>query len=203
MTQGLLINDGVKEMSLYGRLPEIRVERLGSEGSPVVIVENFAPDPDALAALAETLTFEKMGEFYPGMRARVPPSYFASTAGLTAAVIRKVFKSRDSARVDRALYSIATTPSADLTLAQRIPHIDSVDDGAIAIVHYLTRHDFGGAAPPDCAIQPGGDLSEQSAPLRDFAEWRVIAGRPARRPADNRIIPDGPVMHRIAERRPK
>lgn len=146
MTQGLLINDGVKEMSLYGRPPKIRVERLGSEGSPVVIVENFAPDPDALAALAETLTFEKIGEFYPGMRTRVPPSYFASTAGLTAAVIRNVFKSRDSARVDRALYSIATTPSADLTLAQRIPHIDSVDDGAIAIVHYLARRDFGGAA---------------------------------------------------------
>jgi hypothetical protein len=48
--------------------------------------------------------------------------------------------------VNRALYSIATTPSAELILPQRIPHIDGVEDGRIAIIHYLSHEAYGGTA---------------------------------------------------------
>jgi hypothetical protein len=47
---------------------------------------------------------------------------------------------------NRALWSVAATPPGQLSLAQRIPHIDGVTEGMIAIVHYLARDDFGGTS---------------------------------------------------------
>jgi hypothetical protein len=124
----------------------IRVDHVGAEREPVVVVENFAPDPDGLIAAAETLHFAPMGEYYPGVRAPVTPAYFEGLAPILAPVMREVFGAHDRIDFTRALYSIATTPPAALTLAQRIPHIDGVEEGMIAIVHYLTQEDQGGTA---------------------------------------------------------
>jgi hypothetical protein len=124
----------------------IRVEPVGAERQPVVIVENFAPDPEALIAAAETLPFVPMGEYYPGVRAAVTPAYFEGLAPMLTPVMREVFGAHHRIGFTRALYSIATTPPADLTLAQRIPHIDGVAEGMIAIIHYLGHEDQGGTA---------------------------------------------------------
>ncbi|MES2441615.1 MAG: DUF6445 family protein [Pseudomonadota bacterium] len=124
----------------------IRVDRIGAEGEPVVVVENFSPHPDRLIADAQTLAFETMGEFYPGIRARVLPSYFEGLSPVLAPVMREVFGQSDRIGFTRALYSIVTTPPAQLTLAQRIPHIDGLEPGMIAILHYLSDEAFGGTA---------------------------------------------------------
>lgn len=124
----------------------IRVDHVGTERQPVVVVENFAPDPEALIAVAETLTFAPMGEYYPGIRAPVTPAYFEGLAPVLTPVMREIFGAHDRIGFTRALYSIATTPPAELTLAQRIPHIDGVAEGMIAILHYLTHEDQGGTA---------------------------------------------------------
>ncbi|VVS98977.1 conserved hypothetical protein [Sphingomonas sp. EC-HK361] len=124
--------------------PSVSVERVGGEGEPIVVIDNFAPDPDALVDAAAAITLAAAGEFYPGPRAPAPPEYFAQVGGLVAAAVRKVFGYHDHLAVDRALFSLATTDPADLSLAQRIPHVDSVEPGRIAIVHYLSRTDFGG-----------------------------------------------------------
>jgi Family of unknown function (DUF6445) len=124
--------------------PAVKVERVGREGEPIVIIDGFAPDPDALVEAAASAALAPAGEFYPGPRAPAPPEYFAQVGGLVAAAVRKVFGHREHLAVDRALFSLATTPPAALSLAQRIPHIDSVEPGRIAIVHYLSHRDFGG-----------------------------------------------------------
>jgi hypothetical protein len=112
----------------------------------VVVVENFSPHPDRLIADAEGLRFETMGEYYPGVRAPVLPSYFEGLAPILTPVMRRVFGASDRVRFTRALYSIATTPPEQLTLAQRIPHIDGVEEGMIAILHYLSHEPYGGTA---------------------------------------------------------
>jgi Family of unknown function (DUF6445) len=89
-------------------------------------------------------TLAPAGAYYPGPRAPAPPEYFAQVGGIVAAAVRKVFGHREHLAVDRALFSLATTPPAALSIAQRIPHIDSVEPGRIAIVHYLSHRDFGG-----------------------------------------------------------
>lgn len=111
-----------------------------------MVVENFAPDPERLIAEAEGLAFTRMGEFYPGVRAPVTRAYFEGLSGVLAPVMREVFGARETLGFTRALYSIATTAPAALSLAQRIPHIDGVEDGMIAILHYLSHEAYGGTA---------------------------------------------------------
>jgi len=110
------------------------------------VVENFAPHPERLIAAAEDLNFARMGEFYPGVRAPVTPAYFEGLSAILAPVMRDIFDAREKMGVTRALYSIATTPPAQLGLAQRIPHIDGVEEGMIAILHYLSHAPHGGTA---------------------------------------------------------
>lgn len=126
--------------------PSIRVERIGAEGEPVVLVENFSADPDRLAAEAEALPFEVMGPFYPGVRARARASYMQGLGSILAPVMRDVFGYRQRLLFDRALYSIVTTPADRLSLPQRIPHFDGVEEGKIAILHYLNHEDRGGTS---------------------------------------------------------
>lgn len=123
----------------------IRVEFVGAEHQPVVIVENFFHDPEWLIAGAETLPFEVMGEYYPGVRARAPQSYLDEIAPVIARVLREFFAHKGPI-ASRALYSLATTPSDQLTLPQRIPHVDGLQEGSFAILHYLSHENFGGTA---------------------------------------------------------
>ena len=126
--------------------PVVRIDRIGREGQPVVVVDGFSPDPDALVAEAARLTYQPVGPHYPGVRAPAPPSYFRDAGGLLADIVREVFGAEDRLSVDRAWFSLATTPPADLDLAQRIPHIDGVRPGILAIVHFLSQRDLGGTA---------------------------------------------------------
>jgi hypothetical protein len=124
----------------------IRVDRIGREGQPVVVIDGFAPDPDRLVGAAETVTFRPMGEYYPGVRAPAPPDYFHGLDRTLATVAREVFGAHDRLSVTRALYSLTTAAPEALGLAQRIPHIDGVAEGMLAIIHYLSPNDQGGTA---------------------------------------------------------
>jgi len=124
----------------------IRVEMVGTEGVPVAVIDDFSPDPEALVEEAVRLTYQPLGAFYPGPRAPVGPAYFKGLNSVIAAVAKQVFGAADRIVCDRALYAISTTPPGDLSLAQRIPHIDNTEPGKLAIVHYLSRTDLGGTA---------------------------------------------------------
>lgn len=126
--------------------PSIRVDHVGLEARPVVVIENFAPRPERLLDDARAATFTRMGSYYPGLRAPVTKLYFEGLAETLAPIMRDVFGARSRLAFDRALYSLAVTPPAELTLPQRIPHIDGVQDGLIAIVHYLSPPNHGGTA---------------------------------------------------------
>lgn len=129
-----------------GDRPSIRVDRVGDEGEPVVVVERFSPNPERLVEAAAMLRFAPMGPFYPGVRAPAPPAYFEGLAAVLAPVLREVFNCRERLVVDRALFSLVTTPPDQLSLAQRIPHFDDVAEGKIAVLHYLTHEGRGGTS---------------------------------------------------------
>ncbi len=61
-------------------------------------------------------------------------------------VMREVFGFRRGAKVLGASYAIVTTPPGQLTLEQRLPHVDALDPGRMAIVHYLSPDDVDGTA---------------------------------------------------------
>lgn len=112
----------------------------------MVVVDHCASDPDALVRDATSREYQVLGEFYPGVRAHAPKAYFESLGPLLGKVMREVFGYRQELKLVRALYSLVTTPPGELSLAQCLPHVDTVDDGMIAMLHFLTREDFGGTS---------------------------------------------------------
>lgn len=117
--------------------PEIVARRIGQEGQPVVTVDGFHPDPEALRAAAIAAAFEPARRHYPGMRAALPPDYFALVRAVLAPVLREVFGQSEGVDLLDASFSIVTAPPATLDVAQRLPHVDALEPGRIALVHYL------------------------------------------------------------------
>ncbi|MBB5711783.1 DUF6445 family protein [Sphingomonas xinjiangensis] len=124
--------------------PQVSVKRVGREGEPVVVIDNFAPDPDQLVAQATDAALTQLGTFYPGVRAPVGEAYCAAVAPLVAGAARHVFGFQERLAFDRALFSIATSAPETLSLPQRMPHIDDVALGKLAVVHYLSHANWGG-----------------------------------------------------------
>lgn len=125
---------------------KVSVETIGRERQRIAIIDSFSPEADALTQAAPEAAFEERGEYYPGPRAPAPKTYFAGIRDVVVTIARDVFGAKRSLTLQRALFSLATRPPQALSLAQRVPHIDNVDNGALAIVHYLSAQDFGGTA---------------------------------------------------------
>lgn len=117
--------------------PRITVRRIGREGEPVAVIEDFAADPEALRAAARAQRFGSAGHHYPGLRAPVPAAYLADHRALLAAVLNQVFGVAATARVLDIGFALVTTPPAALGVEQRLPHVDALDPGQLALVHYL------------------------------------------------------------------
>lgn len=123
----------------------VAVRHFGRERQPVAVVDDFSPDPDALREVAAAAVFEPAGRHYPGLRAPLPPGYFAANAALITELLGSLF-GVTGAKVLDASFSIVTTPPDALSLAQRLPHVDALEPGRIAMVHYLGRADSDGTA---------------------------------------------------------
>lgn len=118
--------------------PDIRARLIGREQQPLVVIDGFAPDPDALRTAAMAASFGPAGWHYPGVRAALPPDYLAGQHALLATVLRDVFSCRRSMRVLDASFSMVTKPPDALSTKQRLPHVDAFEPGRIALIHYLS-----------------------------------------------------------------
>jgi hypothetical protein len=124
--------------------PDISIRQLslGVEKAPLVVIDNFVADAEALVTWAASQKFAPSTRYFPGIRAPAPPAYQQL---LTDAVRRMVFKGR-AVRPSMCHYSIVTQPPGQLTAIQRIPHVDSLDGHSVATIHYLFKGNFGGTA---------------------------------------------------------
>lgn len=128
-----------------------RLERIGREGEPLLIIEAAVSDPGRLVDIAaQDAAFQdpSSGEnFYPGRRAPAPLDYVAGLARALDPLIRESFGLEDVglARAN-CTFSLATLSPQQLNLAQRLPHVDTVDPLQFAILHYLCGPAFGGTA---------------------------------------------------------
>ena len=126
-----------------------RVDHVGAERAPVLVIENFAAEPQALidhaAALAPFAPAQQT--FYPGVRAPVPMSFVQAAQAYLDPALRAAFGLDGQSVVSGGWeYSIVTTPPAALTPRQRLPHIDSTNPGNLALLLYLSPVDLGGTA---------------------------------------------------------
>jgi hypothetical protein len=122
--------------------PELR--RVGKSQSPVVIIDDFSGQVDAVAAIADALApFPVMqGNYYPGLRRVITPddgaanAYVEQTCRDVAQFLAGAFDA-DGFELVEASFSMITTRPSELQLAQRAPHFDSTDPKYLAILHYL------------------------------------------------------------------
>lgn len=126
--------------------PTVNVHRIGHETQPIVVIDSFAPDPDALRSAAQGARFGPAAHHYPGLRAPLPESYFAQQQPLIASIIRDLFVHPNGFELIDASFSMVTRTPAALTLKQRLPHCDSFAIERIALVHYLSPHHPDGTA---------------------------------------------------------
>jgi hypothetical protein len=132
--------------------PDMRVQRLriGREQAPLLVVDNFVADPEALVATAASLQFTPLGRFYPGIRVDATHEYrhlLLSFMARLGQVIREDFGIQGrSMRFTMCHYSLVTLPATQLAVLQRIPHVDSLSGNGVATIHYLFKKDLGGTA---------------------------------------------------------
>jgi len=117
---------------------EITAQHIGRERQPLVVIDGFAPDPDALRAAAIATAFEPAIHLYPGIRAPLPANYLPDQLPVIAEILAEVFGQPGAAVID-ASFSIVTTPPGKLSIGQRLPHCDAFARGRIALVHYLSE----------------------------------------------------------------
>lgn len=126
--------------------PDIVARRIGHERQPVVTVDGFHPDPDALRAFAAAAKFDPALQHYPGIRTALPPDYFAAVRAVLAPVLHQVFDHAAGIDLIDASFSIVTTRPDVLDVAQRVPHVDALEPGRVALVHYLAPDGGDGTA---------------------------------------------------------
>nr|WP_277923789.1 DUF6445 family protein [Sphingomonas sp. TREG-RG-20F-R18-01] len=126
--------------------PAISLHRVGREAQPLVVIDDFAADPDALRAAALSSTFGPALQHYPGIRAALPDAYVPTQLAVLADVLGPLLARAGAVEVVDASFSIVTTQPDALDIRQRIPHCDAFGAHRIALVHYLTPGDGDGTA---------------------------------------------------------
>lgn len=120
---------------------------MGNDGAPLLVIDDFAGDPEALIRSAIPRHFRPRGRYFPGIRARAPLSYQRYLTGCLEDLLPECFCLHGPpGKLSMCHYSLVTTPPADLAMAQRIPHLDATDRSIIATIHYLFRGEHGGTA---------------------------------------------------------
>ncbi len=127
-------------------LPTVTVHCIGNEAEPVAVIENFAPEPDVLRTYATTCRFGSTEDHYPGLKARIPADYLAQQWPILSPIFKEVFAVSGKVSVLEATYAIVNTPPEALTLEQRLPHVDALAPGRLALIHYLVPEGSDGTA---------------------------------------------------------
>lgn len=126
--------------------PFIQGRRLGLEAQPLVVIDDFHPDPDALVEAACAQSYAPRGKFYPGIRAAADPRHLAPCQDMLSEVLQGAFGYRSGAQLTECNYSLVTTPPASLLPMQRLPHYDGTAVQTIALLHYLCGPEHGGTS---------------------------------------------------------
>lgn len=126
--------------------PAFSIRTIGAEAQPLVIVDDFAANPDALRTVATDTRFGPAAHHYPGLRAELPDGYWEAQRPVAAAALARIAgRPCEFALVD-ASFSLVTRDPAALTLRQRLPHCDAFAPDRIAMVHYLVPDGTDGTA---------------------------------------------------------
>jgi hypothetical protein len=136
------------QLRLHERF-QIAMVRVGAEGSPVLVVDNFLSRPEVLLDYAaQHSRFDGVSDtFYPGSRAPIPGIYcFALRAFLSDAIAKVFGLPASGVSGEWSHFSLVTTPPEKLSVPQRMPHFDNTNPKQLAVLHYLCSAEQGGTS---------------------------------------------------------
>lgn len=131
---------------LLGRSISVRLQYIGAERQPLMIVDHVLEDPQAMIDAACAAAFYvPQHTNYPGINAPLPQSYYLTVVTALRGPIEAAFGlSRATYLSYFGFFALATTSARQAQAVQKIPHRDSPDPNRLAMVHYLCRGPFGG-----------------------------------------------------------
>jgi len=125
----------------------LKVFRVGVEQTPAIVIDDFALDTDEVIDYAcQSNGYEPDStSAYPGLRARLPRGYVLAVLNSIFRLLFKVYSvpSRLDMKPVNSVFSLVTTPEAELIPPQRVPHYDSTSPHYLAVLHYLNPGVFG------------------------------------------------------------
>jgi hypothetical protein len=131
---------------LLGPSISVRLQHVGAERQPLMIVDEVLAEPQAMIdAAREAKFYVPHHTNYPGINAPVPQSYYLTVITALRGPIEAAFGLSHSAYLSYfGYFALATVGAAEAQPIQKIPHRDSPDPNRLAMVHYLCRGHFGG-----------------------------------------------------------
>ena len=126
----------------------VRVEHVGAEQFPLLIIDNVVDRPHEIVEFAASAcSLESPTDMYPGLRAPAPASYFdVLRKGLTAHVNAAYGLPDLELGTATSYMCVVTTPPADLLPVQSMPHIDGDAPNSFSAVHYLCSSVYSGTS---------------------------------------------------------
>jgi hypothetical protein len=125
---------------------EYKIEYIGDEKEPIIIIDNYSGQVDYLLSQAIAAHYSDPGISYPGVRANTASNYLLVRQKLLSNAIQQTFGFNDGISSASCSFSIVTTLPEMLSPAQRIPHYDDTSPDLLAALHYLKSDATGGTA---------------------------------------------------------
>jgi hypothetical protein len=139
------IGDVIKMSNDSSARHHIQVYRHGTEQQPVIVIDDYLEDPQALIETAAAgPAFVPLGLYYPGIRSPFPDNALPQLLEPITEICTRYFDYKAPPQLRECSFSLVTTPSADLMPIQRLPHFDSLEYGRIAALLFLCEGDKNG-----------------------------------------------------------
>ena len=115
-----------------------RVDFVGNDRAPVIVVDDVWPDAQSLFEhAASRADYHASSLYYPGVRCAAPQDYAQGIVRSLSGLIREALGIATALTITDSVISLVTTPPEKLVPFQRVPHYDSTDPNRIALLHYL------------------------------------------------------------------
>lgn len=193
----------------------IRVDHVGNDRAPVIVIEDVWPDAPALFEHAANRSdYGASSLYYPGLRCAAPRDYAQSIVASLSGLIRAELGFTGDLAITDSVISLVVTPPDKLVPFQRVPHYDSTDPHRVALLHYLCasggtsfyRHRSTGtetvtaAAEEDYILKVNSEVRESGMPPPAYVDGdTVLFERTARYDAafNRALIYRGNLLHSV------